>query len=456
MKRVAPVALGFLGALLLFAGWAPGAVAARPTFYESLLLGGDAADFDGNGALDLADVYAAEVSPYILETDYFEEQVVIRIEPRALSDVSYCMVEGPRGSVTVCHVRYDVHFRAAGKDHDLFAVVEPPLAVAASNAEVRLNDTSVKFLLNRTDRGLLPGTLIERFYVTSQLISNGQAQPADRAPGDNENMPYDRKPEIQGLFAPEHRLAGTYPFFRVELLTPSTLPSADGSSVEFRMKITPSPGVSGDSVYIRWDSDWSLVPSRGATGAFPYGLLTGLEPGVGYDFDFTASPRDLVERGETHPIPTRLHSSSQGHVLLPLAVKITGPAFEDPDHVFRLISAPSLRAGSPATLHFVLVDAEGAPKAPVPIDVHFRRPDGRLVATVAATSSADGYRVTYTFPTPGAWTVEPVLADTVPSPHGLFTVQVASNGSPGPDLLIAGGVLVALAAIHRSRRHNGF
>lgn len=458
MRRVGPILLGFLALLTLLAPLAPTASAARPLFYEAVLVAGDAHDYAGNGALDISDVYVAEVAPYILEHDAMQDQVILRIEPRALSDLNQCMVQTPKGSVLVCQVRYEAHFRAAGRDHMLYAIVQPPLNYTEANTAVAINDTSVKFLLDRARLGLLPGTTIERLYVTTQLLVAGAARAADRAPGDNQNQPYDQRPELEAVFAPVHRLNGTYPFFRVELLTPETLHSRDGSPVEFRLKITSSPLVEDDSIYVRWDTNWSVIPSRGATGLNPYGLLTGLRPASVSLFDFTASPRDLVERGEVYPLPTRLHSSSQGHIRLPLAVKVTGASYEDPGYVFQILASSPLRAGTPATFTIGLTDASGLPRPGLPIEVLFRHA-GRLVATVPAAPDGSHYRVSYTFPRSGTWTVEPQLARTEPAPHGLFTVTVEGKGSPAPGLAPF-ALAAALVLLRRARLgppgHNGF
>jgi hypothetical protein len=442
----------------LILGMSP-AQAKGPLFFEKILIKDDANDFQ-NGALDLDNVYLSEIYAFDEENNVASDRVVLRIETTAFGDLQECQAQHPYGYVETCQVRYDAHFRVAGADKDLFAIIDPPMGatcckVNRSNTAVGFDPAGVKLILDRTALGLFPGLTIDHLYVTSSLVAGPPARPqqqaGDRAPGANNNLPYDQASGIDTLFAEPFTLAGTYEFFTIEARDGLHRDSVGGQSVRWDFKIAPTAGVREDTIRIRFDvpKGWSVSPSRGSTGLEPKGLLTGLSEGTIADFALTASANDLVNEGDQVSILMRVYSSSQGFKMVPLTVRVTGAAIDSPDYVFHWGDIGGLKAGRDSHLRFQILDRLGQARLGLPVEVDFLQ-QGRRVATVPAVADDGGYRVDYAFPSAGTWTVDAKVLRLEPHPHGALTIEVAkSAGAPGLGWLLVVGVLVGTAATAR-------
>ncbi|MBI2077632.1 MAG: hypothetical protein HYT80_04560 [Euryarchaeota archaeon] len=445
--------LGLLAFLCL-----PQGVTAQAKFYETVLVVDEPEDF-AQPALDLSGVYAKEVYPYDSILQSARDLIVIRVQPQNLDGSSSCLVYAAQFTTQVCSMRYDVHFEANGQPQSLFVQFGPQAGnprccpIEDQKGEVRFDQNSALFFLDREALGLAAGTQITKLYATSELVKGDQRQKGDRAPGDNENLPYDQKPELASEFAPPYVVRGTYEFFTVEVVDGLVRNSIGGQQVKFSFKIAPTAGVVDDTVRVRFDrhAGWSVTPSRGTTGADPTGLITGISAGTSVPFDFSIAANDIVEEGDLAPIGVHFHSASEGHVFMVATVRVTGNVVEDPNYVFRLQDSGPFRAGEAAVIRFDLVDAQGQARVGLPIDVAFLR-DGRRVATLAATPVEGAYEAAYEFPSGGMWTIDASVRGLAPAPHAAFAVRVEDGGNApglaGPLLL---GTLVAVAVASRRR-----
>lgn len=444
----------FLVALLLV----PTNVSAQPAFYETVLVVDEPDDFP-QGALDIKGLFVKEVYPYDSIEGKGRDLVVIRLEPRSLPDSSQCFVAAAQVSQQVCSIRYDIHFEVAGHPHSQFVKFGPQgsaprcCPIEESSGAVAFNQSSVLFLLDRVDVGLVPGAAITKLYATSAFVRGDQTQKGDRAPGNNDNLPYDQRPEISNEFAPPYQVRGTFPFFDVEVLDGLVRNSVGGQQVKFSFKIKPTSGVVDDTIRVRFDTPegWSITPSRGTTGADPTGLITGISAGMAVAFDVSASANDIVNEGDLAPIGVHFHSASEGHVFMIATVRVTGSYIEDADYAFQVRDSGPFEAGSTATLRFSILDDALEPRAGLPVDAVFSKAN-RRVATVPAEPKGESYEATYTFPSPGTWNVILALRGPTPAPHTAFTVEVeGQGGAPGIGLPVTLGLL-ALAAL-ASRRN---
>jgi hypothetical protein len=436
--------------LLLLTSFAtlPSAQAKGALYFEKVILTDEAQDFP-QGALDIENVYLSELYPFDPDQDLSYDRIILRIEPRSLNDMGTCQVPSSTdGYRTLCRLRVDVRFEVAGAPQHLFALFDAPgkgtcCPVLETNTLVNTDGVSIKMSLDRPAFNMFPGSKIEKLYVTTDLIVEGQARPGDRAPGDNQNKPYDARPELDSVYAPAHTLEGTYEFFTLEVQDGTHRDSVGGQAVEFNVLVRPTTGVRDDTIRFLFDmpSAWSLTPSRGTTGVAPRGLITGLSEGNAAEMGLTVSSKDLVETGTTYTIIMNVYSSTQGFQSMPLTVRVTGPTIEDPDYVFQWQEAPNLKVGTTGAFHFQVLDAAKTPRADLPIDVVFSK-DGRRVHSVPATADGAGYRVDYSFPSAGTWTLDARLMGMEPSPHGAITVQVQEGSSiPSVGALPLLGVL---------------
>lgn len=452
-------AVTVLAVLAFLVGLAvPAAQATAPkAYFETLVAQDKDGDYASNGALDITAVYLGERYTYDQGNATGYDSVEFRLDLRNPKEF-----ETFEGQVPF---DYLVGFKANGKD----MTVEANLTQTCSPGSPTANpivctaptmpkphhtagDGGVVLKLNRALAGLPVGTAITDVYAASATVTNGQKVWQDVVPMDNANQPAGPTLTPPATKGPGAVLKGTYPFLTGVLKSPATQFAVTGGQVGFVVGFRTDDNAKNlDHVWFKYAAPvgWTVEGNLGNDFITTAG-------GQKIEYEFTVKAPPAAAKGTTvDVVMDAALEGAGGHVVVPVKVQVTGARVEDPSYAFDLTTKGPFKAERQSTLAWKVLH-DGAPLANFQAKADFVL-NSRTVDSLDVKGGSDGvYKVNYSFPQGGTWTVDLFVSELQPSPHHVATVEVkAADGGILPGVGALGAVLafaVALAGVRSARR----
>lgn len=453
MRRLLPLAL-LLG-LIPFA--MPASAAPHATFYETLFIADPDGDYDaqGQGALDILNVYVAEKYSTTFDRDVLQ----FRVELRAPSDIQFNTQPTGNGGELTGTITYMLGFKTGGAAKQYTAEMHvvchaqapTPTSPAYECSDPYtsepnyVNQTSFFFVIDVAAEGLLPGDALTDGYAASRVLLNEEPLYHDLAPLDNMDQPCGLDCVLAGTGA--YTLEGNYPFLTVISANPTVEYFIQGGSAFYAINYDAVLAGGSDALLLNftapqgWMVEPNLVSGSGVQGSGPFSV------------NFKVTAAGTAERDTTEAIIVDAQLlKSGGRVLTTLYATVVPPLFEHPDYKFSLMAGNTPKKGEMTNL-LVSITKSDLPAVREQVWTTFYHNGVKMGELDTEYIDNGTYSTDYSFNEAGVWQVDVriVKGGGAPSPHSVFTLNVAKDGGKLPGFE-AGIVLVALGLLFALRR----